>query len=55
MNNVIRAQIWFAMCVYTLVGIMKKELRMERSMNQMPPLIRVTIFDKAPLLPKLFT
>jgi hypothetical protein len=36
MPNAVQTQIWIAVCVYMLVAIVKKELRLECSMYQNP-------------------
>jgi IS4 transposase len=52
-NNAVRTQIWIAVCAYTLVAIVKKELKLEISLSQMLQLISVSVFEKVPL-PELF-
>ncbi len=53
-DNAVRTQIWIAACAYTLVAIVKKELKLETSLSQMLQLISVSVFEKVPL-PELFT
>ncbi len=50
----VRTQIWIAVCRYTLVAIVKKELKLETSLSQMLQLINVSVFEKL-TLPELFT
>lgn len=52
-DNAVRTQIWIAVCAYTLVAIVKKELKLEISLSQMLQLISVSVFEKVPL-PELF-
>jgi hypothetical protein len=48
-DNAVRTQVWIAVCVYVLVAIVKKELKLEASLSQMLQIISVSIFDKVPL------
>ena len=34
--NAVKTQVWIAVCVYLLVAIAKKELKIDRSMGEMP-------------------
>jgi hypothetical protein len=54
-ENAVQTQIWIAMCVYLLVAIMKKELRLERSPSELLQILGVTLFEKTPILQVLST
>ncbi len=48
--NAVRTQIWIAICVYTLVAIVKKEFRLqELSLYSILQILSVTLFEKEPL------
>ena len=47
--NAVQAQIWIAVCVYVLVAIVKKELRLEGSMYQILQILSISIFEKVPI------
>lgn len=48
--NAVKTQLWIALCVYLLVAIMRKRLKLEMSMGEMLQILSVTIFEKMPLL-----
>jgi len=48
--NAVKTQIWIAVCVYLLVAIMKKRLRIEQSLYTILQILSVSIFEKMPLL-----
>jgi len=52
-ENAVKAQIWIAVCVYVLVAIVKKELKLEPSLSIILQVLSVNIFQQAPL-PQLF-
>ncbi|OGJ66368.1 hypothetical protein A3A67_05435 [Candidatus Peribacteria bacterium RIFCSPLOWO2_01_FULL_51_18] len=45
-ENAVRAQIWVAVCTYLAVAIVRKELRIERSMYEILQILSVTALDK---------
>ncbi len=47
--NAVQSQIWIAVCVYVLVAIVKKELRLECSMYQILQILSISLFEKAPI------
>ena len=49
-ENAVRCQIWVAMCVYLLVAIIKRELRIERSIYEILQIFSVTPFEKTPII-----
>jgi hypothetical protein len=44
--NAVQTQIWIAVCVYVLVAIVKKELRLECSMYQILQILSISLFEK---------
>lgn len=48
-ENAVKTQIWIAVCNYLMVAIIKKELKIERSLYEIPQIISVSVFDKTPL------
>ena len=49
-ENAVKTQIWIAVCVYILVAIIKKELRLEQSLYTILQVFSVTLFEKTPIL-----
>jgi hypothetical protein len=48
-DNAVKTQIWIAISVYVLVAIVKKELRVERSLSEILQILSVTPFEKTPI------
>jgi len=48
-ENAVKTQIWIAICIYVLVAIIKKELNIERSLNEILQILSITLFEKVPL------
>ncbi|MCB9308162.1 MAG: IS4 family transposase [Lewinellaceae bacterium] len=48
-SNAVKSQIWIAVCTYVLVAILKKELQISISMNEMLQILSVSAFDKTPV------
>ena len=48
--NAVKTQIWIAVCVYLLVAITKKRLRIEQSLYTMLQILSVSVFEQMPLL-----
>jgi len=48
-NNAVKTQIWIAISVYVLVAIIKKELKLERSLHEILQIISVLLFEKTTL------
>ena len=44
-----RSQIWSAIAAYLLVAILKKELQVRKSLNEMLQVISVNIFEQTPV------
>jgi hypothetical protein len=47
--NAVRTQIWIAISVYVLVAIVKKELKIERSLYEILQILSVNPFEKTPI------
>lgn len=48
-DNAVKTQVWIAISVYVLVAIVKKELRVERSLYEILQVLSLTLFEKMPL------
>ena len=48
--NAVKTQVWIAVCVYLLVAIAKKELKIDRSMGEMLQILSIGLFEKSPLI-----
>jgi len=47
--NAVKTQVWIAVCVYVLAAIVKKELRIERSLSEILQILSVMIFEETPI------
>jgi hypothetical protein len=45
-DNAVKTQVWIAISVYVLVAIIKKELRLERSLYEILQVLSITLFEK---------
>jgi hypothetical protein len=52
-ENAVKTQIWIAISVYLLVVIIKKQLRIERTLNEILQVLSITLFENDELLPLL--
>jgi transposase len=52
-ENAVKTQIWVAVSVYLLVAIIKKRLRIERTLNEILQVLSITLFENDELLPLL--
>jgi hypothetical protein len=48
-DNAVKTQVWIAICVYVLVAIVRKELRLELSLSQILQILSVNVFEQIPL------
>jgi hypothetical protein len=48
-DNAVKTQVWIAICVYVLVAIVRKELRLDLSLSQILQILSVNVFEQAPL------
>lgn len=51
--NAVKTQVWIAISVYVLVAIVKKELRLERSLSEILQILSLTLFEKMPIFEAL--
>jgi len=49
-ENAVKTQIWIAISVYVLVAIVKKRLKLDRSLYTILQILSVTLFEKTPIL-----
>ena len=49
-ENAVKTQIWIALSVYVLVAILKKQLKLDRSLYSILQILSVTLFEKTPIL-----
>jgi len=52
-DNAVKTQVWVAISVYVLVAIVKKQLRIDRSLYEILQILSVTLFEKAPIFQPL--
>src|SRR6516165_6551626 len=52
-DNAVRIQVWIAISVYVLVAIIKKELRVERSLSEILQILSLVLFEKTPIFQAL--
>ena len=52
-ENAVKTQIWIAISVYVLVAIVKKRLKLDRSLYTILQILSVTLFEKTPILEAL--
>jgi hypothetical protein len=53
--NAVKTQVWIAVSVYVLVAILKKELKIGRSLTEILQILSVTPFEKTPIFQALST
>jgi hypothetical protein len=53
--NAVKTQVWIAVSVYVLVAILKKELKLNRSLTEILQILSVTPFEKTPIFQTLST
>jgi transposase len=47
--NAVKTQIWIAISIYVLVAIVKKELNLDRSLNEILQIMSITLFERSPI------
>jgi len=52
-ENAVKIQVWIAISVYVLVAIVKKELRLERSLTEILQILSLVLFEKTPIFQAL--
>lgn len=53
--NAVKTQVWIAISVYVLVAILKRELKIDRSLTEILQILSVHPFEKTPILQVLTT
>lgn len=48
-DNAVKTQVWISICVYVLVAIVKKELKIESSLYSILQVLSINAFEKEPL------
>ena len=48
--NAVKTQVWIAVCTYVLVAIVKKELKIERSLSEILQILSICLFENMPIL-----
>jgi hypothetical protein len=51
--QLMETQVWIAISVYVLVAIVKRELKVERSLTEILQILSLTLFEKTPLFQAL--
>src|ERR1039457_1445675 len=49
-DNAVKTQVWISICVYVLVAIIRKELRLEPSLSQILQILSASAFEQVPLV-----
>ena len=52
-QNAVKTQVWIAISVYVLVAIVKKELKLDRSLYEILQILSVALFEKTPIFEAL--
>jgi len=52
-DNAVKTQVWIAISIYVLVAIIKKELKLKRSLYEILQILSLTLFEKTPLFEAL--
>jgi hypothetical protein len=52
-ENAVKTQVWIAISVYVLAAIVKKELKIDRPLNEILQILSLTLFEKTPLFEAL--
>ena len=45
-NNAVKTQLWIAVCDYLLIAILKKNLKIEMTLNQMLQILSISLFER---------
>ena len=48
-DNAVKTQVWISICVYVLVAILKKQLKIEGSLYSILQILSINAFEKVPL------
>jgi hypothetical protein len=49
-DNAVKTQIWISICVYVMIAILKKQLKIEGSLYRILQLLSINAFEKVPLV-----
>lgn len=49
-QNAVKTQIWIAISIYVLVAIVKKKLKIDRSLSEILQILSIALFENSPLL-----
>jgi hypothetical protein len=49
-ENAVKTQIWIAVSVYVLVAILKKELKLDKSLYEILQVLSISLFENSPIL-----
>jgi hypothetical protein len=52
-ENAVKTQVWIAISTYVLVAIVKKELKLDRSLNEILQILSMGLFEKTPVFQAL--
>ena len=52
-ENAVKTQVWIAISTYVLVAIIKRELKVDRSLSAILQILRLTLFEKTPVIQAL--
>jgi hypothetical protein len=52
-ENAVKTQVWIAISTYVLVAIVKKELKLDRSLNEILQILSLALFEKTPVFQAL--
>ena len=47
--NAVKTQVWIAICIYVLVAIVRKELKVKHSLHEILQILSVSLFEKTPI------
>jgi DDE family transposase/uncharacterized protein DUF4372 len=51
--NAVKTQVWIAICIYVLVAIIRKELKVNHSLHEILQILSVSLFEKTPIIEAL--
>lgn len=54
-ENAVRCQIWSAICTYLMVAVIRRQLNIQKSLNEILQIVSVNIFEQTPLAELLAT
>ena len=52
-ENAVKTQVWIAISIYVLVAIVKRELKIDRSLSDILQILSLTLFEKTPVFQAL--